>query len=359
MRQHRTSIVLVCSLALPAAIAPGAAAQHSTTATGPRAVVWGGSSSALAAPGTEEDPTLVRERFVGSRTDRILWDGEGPVLDVQVSPTGEHVAFREKIWREDVDPAEASYVSESVTPDGSRREHRLYENEVLWVVDRVGHPVRRVERVRRFTWSPDGAAVAYVVGDYYEGGVGFADPETFVLDVASGRTREIADGGVDLHWAAHDGALYVERLGAPVLRYDPRTDAVEATELAGIHFSPDGSLYYAATREGLPFRLFRTTDHHEITGDSGFLRSFAHGIVDARGWVAERTLAIASSLPGPPTDFVYRVGDEEARRVEGRVQGLVDGGESVLVAREGELTVRPLAALERVRAAVPTRAVAP
>lgn len=355
MRQRRTSIVLVGLLAVTAALPPAAAAQDSTAATGPREVVWAGSTSALAATGAGEDPTLVRERSLGSRTDRILWDGEWPVLDVQVSPTGEHVAFREKVWREDVDPAQASYVSETVTPEAGRRTHRLYENEVLRIVDRLGHPVHRVERVRRFTWSPDGTAVAYVVGDYYEGGVGFVDPETFVLEVASGRTRRIADGGVDLHWAAHDGALYVERLHAPVVRYDPGAEAVEETELQGIHFSPDGSLYYAATREGLPFRLFRTVDHREITGDSGFLRSFAHGVVDARGWLAERTLVIASSLPGQAADLVYRVGDEEARRVEGRVHGLVDGGRSVLVAREGELAVRPLAALERVRSAVPAR----
>lgn len=300
-----------------------------------------------------DDASVVREVAVGSSTDRVLWRGDGPVFDVTSSPTGTYVACREKVWVEDVRPTEASYVSRSRTAEGERESHHLHENEVLRILDRSGELVRSVDRVRRYVWSPDGEKVAYVAGDYYEGGVGFTNPRTFVLEVASGETRELGIAGFDLHWATFDGRLYVRRIvpatEARVVRYDPDTGAVEATAHRGIHFSPDGSLYYAAPSEGLPFRLYRSADDREITAESPFLESFPFGNVQARGWYGETTLVIAPSLPGQGGDLVYRLGEPEASRVDGRVLALLEGGAEVLLSRDGEVAVEPLAAFERVQ----------
>ncbi len=91
------------------------------------------------------------------------------------------------------------------------------------------------------TWSPDGAALAYVART--EAGVrgGPGPPTVFVLDVTDGTTRAIG-GGESVAWSPDPGRLAVETVGGMIELSDPAGARTGVTEGRRPAWSPDGSL---------------------------------------------------------------------------------------------------------------------
>lgn len=139
----------------------------------------------------------------------------------------------------------------------------------LFVITPEGDVVLKVTGVYRFSWAPDGESIAYIVGNYTEGGLGFTPSSIWIYQMKEAVARKLPCLGHDLCWAEHDSNLYIWSIepskGDCVYQYSLNDgQAIESTH-KGINFSPDGKYYYAPQYEGGPFRLFLTATDVEIT----------------------------------------------------------------------------------------------
>jgi len=137
------------------------------------------------------------------------------------------------------------------TGENGEREYRVPPRNELVILDARGQVVRRVEEdVRHYIFSPDGGSIAYVVGSYYEGGVGFEPEGVFVMEIATGATEKVDAGGVyELSWTRTEteDALHLRTLATAVRqkvqRYDFRTRRLSAVPSGAFHVSPDAAFY--------------------------------------------------------------------------------------------------------------------
>jgi Tol biopolymer transport system component len=172
--------------------------------------------------------------------------------------------------------------------------------------------------------SPDGAHVAYTAlpagaSDALSG----STARLWLLDVASGATRLLADG-IDLRsapvWSPASDAVVVRRStgseSGELLRIDlngsTETVVAQATGLYPIDFSPDGGVLYYATLSAAGTDLMRAT--LSTAGAAGAPQPVAHlsdGI--ARNWRLSpdgKQLAYLAAAPaGAPTAYVVKVLD--------------------------------------------------
>lgn len=271
------------------------------------------------------DPRAVYLRELPAGGEEAIWAGEWPLSDLQISPTGEHIAFREHRSRHGVGLG----------------------TDVLRVITNRRRLVATVPAVYRYSWSPEGHEIAYITGVETEGWIGYREESTWVLDLRTGERRQIYDGGRDVSWAGWDGRIYISLLTTDpvkVVAYDRRSRTVGPTEYHGIHFSPDGRYYYRNSSEGEPFELFRRADHRRITGESDFLTSHfgTDRVFQARGWLDRGHLVLEWPFPGETVDFVYDCDSDIAHEVPGRVVAGLRGLSELLVFRQGAFAVQPL-----------------
>lgn len=140
----------------------------------------------------------------------------------------------------------------------------------LVVIDLMGTVVSRIERnVRPHTWCGD-ACLAYIEGEYYEGGLGFKPKGAFMLDLQTG--TETAIEGIPapyaLIWTPFDTSLYfksISRNGVSVVRYSLLNRLVTATPYKDFRFSPSGKHYLQRSDEaGDTTRLYETATNRRV-----------------------------------------------------------------------------------------------
>lgn len=119
----------------------------------------------------------------------------------------------------------------------------------LVVLDATGKVVHRVERdVQTYVFSPDGRQLAYVVGRWYEAGIGFLPEALFVLDLQTWQERQIPEvtDPYELNWlqTEDEDALFARTLGPVpkkhVMRYDLKRRRAQVEPNGAFHISPDG-----------------------------------------------------------------------------------------------------------------------
>ena len=253
---------------------------------------------------------------------RILHDSGWRVSRVELAPSGSRIALTERLFEENA--RNGNYFVKRIA-DGAEVTDRYYENSRLIILDAGGGVVADpVDAVRDYAWSPAGDKVAYVTGDYYEGGMGFLSTGTWILDVSSGRSKKIHESGWGVTWTEwdDDGIYMLELSGQParVLRYDMNRDEVGPTGHRGLFFSPGGRYYFDPAGDGEPTRVFETDGDRDVTMDHEFLASGDARYLRPRGWLDDRTLVI----PHPTSDWrdvLYFVDEKSASVADGRVIG--------------------------------------
>ncbi len=225
-----------------------------TGRTSPRAAVAPPIAAAVAAqpPVAEPQPLLVkrdttdrrlllRADLVTKKSIPLYRAAENKVLfEVAVSPASRYTAVLES--------------TDGVVVDG---EYQVPPRNELVVLDAAGREVRRVQdNVQRYLFSPDEKQIAYIVGDYYEGGVGFLPRGAFLMDIATGATEPIAAADpYELGWATggRENAVLLRVLAdeppKKVLRYDVAARRVSTVPSGAFHVSPDGAFYLEQSYE--------------------------------------------------------------------------------------------------------------
>jgi len=164
------------------------------------------------------------------------------------------------------------------TPEGKHDFEVLPKNSMV-IIDTSGSVLYSLdEDVRKIVWSPDGNKIAYITGEYREGGVGFRTTGIYVFDLTDGSRKEITKdfeydtlrgyhgGGYNLNWAVHDSNLYIaefDRFGGNYM-YDPKTGKTRQVSYKGIHFSPDGRYYLELRPEDSP-HLYVSATNEDLT----------------------------------------------------------------------------------------------
>ncbi len=176
---------------------------------------------------------------VGGRQRELYRTPEGSLADALVSPRERYVAVLRThpgIWMED------------------RGWARPPRNDLV-LLSRSGRVLRGIgEDVRRFIFSPDATHLGYIVGNHFDGGIGFEPRGVKLLEISSGRIRQVALHPrfvpYDLHWVrtSREDAVLIKVLGDPEvgqIRFAPRGGAgPEADSSRDFHLSPDGRYYY-------------------------------------------------------------------------------------------------------------------
>ena len=211
----------------------------------------------------QDQPLLIRidgQRVVmvfdpATRSERTLYETtlQG-VTTASVSPSSDYVAFLE------VAPGR---VAGGAYVDPPRSE--------LVVLTGRGDEVARLSDVHRYSWCCGQHGVAYVTGEYYEGGVGFRPGSTHWIDLRTRASEELPGppAPVEIGWAHFDSAIYVRNLspvnGVRVFRYRRSLRTLEETPYRAMDFSPDGRFYLSHPTDGDPvLRLFETATNREV-----------------------------------------------------------------------------------------------
>jgi hypothetical protein len=206
----------------------------------------------------------------------------------------------------------------------------------LVVIDSMGRVVSRIERnVRLYTWC-GAECLAYIVGEDYEGGVGFMPKGAFRLDLQTG--TETAIEGIPapyaLMWAPFDTSVYFKSFarpnGANVIRYSLLSGLVTATPYRDFHFSPSGK-HYLQPRDGAndTIRLYETATNRLVP------LPISTALGEPGGWVFDHGdyLLFGRRLPprldpggegirrGIPGPMEYAIYDVTSRRIVRKVPG--------------------------------------
>jgi hypothetical protein len=318
-----------------------------------RIVVYGGGYYSHRSQNPQDLQILYAEELA-TNVPKILYRGEGALSDIQASQEDDLVAVIERSWEENVSKERATYVDRRVNESGQVIEFYYAEGSTLVVLDLDGTIIGRIANVRRYAWNPRGGRIAYISGDYSEGGFGFRSTGTWVYDISTRQAEQIHSAGWDVHWASVDGDVYIydpfdEAFpDTHVLRFDPGTNQLLATPHEGIYLSPNGSYYYVQGREGTPLKVFQTETDSEVPVDLSIESSERARLADyARGWFDEQTLIVASPVPNDDQDYLCDVSTGTIRRASGPVipirgyddQVLVLEGTSVVEQRVSDLDV--------------------
>ncbi len=172
--------------------------------------------------------TLLRGDLVSGRTQVLYRSPLDVVSTVRVAPEGRFTAALE------------------TEVDG---DYRSPPRNQLVILDPTGQVVHRVDRdVQTYIFSPDGQRMAYVVGRWYEGGVGFLPTALYILDLSTWQERRLPEvtSPYELHWlqTEDEDSLLSRTLGEQppgrVMRYDLRRRRASVEPAGAFHISPDG-----------------------------------------------------------------------------------------------------------------------
>jgi len=281
--------------------------------------------------------------------DTLLWNGAHPISKFDLSSDDHLLAFVSHELQEDVEPDAANYVVRTSDRRGHTATRHYWEDSLLRVIDRRGTELETLSRVRAFAWQPGSRKLAYITGDYFEGGLGFSSTGTWVLVAGSGQAPvQVHDGGYDLAWGPQ-GRLLIMDLGATgptTLAYDPAEGGLVAVAFRGIHFSPGHSYFYRPGYEGLSFALYRAEGNQEITDSVGLFGSRRYRSAYPEGWLDDKTL-ILRSAEATQEDLLLDLADETVLRVGGRVLGLGSSRETLVALVDDQVQVLSRTALPR------------
>ncbi len=207
----------------------------------------------------------------------------------------------------------------------------------LLVINPHGETVARVAgNVQRYTWCGD-HCLAYIAGEYYEGGVGFKPTGAFVLNLDT--REELPVPGLpapyDLTWTPFDTSIYFKSIGrAPgenVFRFSLSRGTVSVTPYRDFGFSPSGKYYLSMRGEGRDTtQLYETRlnrpvslpDRRTFGEPSGWV--FAEGsflLLGRRAIGQNRDSMHKEIRVGQPPMAEYTIYDVESRRVNQRLSG--------------------------------------
>ena len=280
---------------------------------------------------------------------------EGVLVDIQAARQGELVGVIERLWEENVSKERATFVDRRADETGQIIEVYSAEVSRLLIFNLAGVVVGMIDDVRRYAWDPGGGRIAYLTGSYSEDRFGFEPTGTWVYDLDSGQAERVYEQGREVEWAAWDGNVYIWDLvtqdtggaQASVLGFDPETGDLFPTLHQGIHFSPQGTYYFAQGAEGAPPRVFRSDTEEELDVVLSIESADRTRIAgSARGWLDENTLIFPSPDPSQAGDYLYNIESGTARYAPGAVmpEKGPDGG--VLILEGASVVERPLSELD-------------
>lgn len=338
MKKKILLAMLACFLLQVAVSAQGRAFHYDPRH---RRVIFGGNAYFSAGILRKKDETVrkvIYAQRLSAGEQQILWKGERYLSDITPSPDGRIVAFIEHWWQENVPAEKANYMDRRYT---NAREivTYYYENQKLMLITAEGQFIQAIDRVRRYVWSPDGAKIAYITGNYTEDYPGFRTTGTWIMDFASDTAQKICETGYEVEWARFDGNVYIDTYDdRGVLKYDPRSSKLEPTPYKGIYFSDDGKYYYAFNREGSDFRLYSTEggEHLIERAEAADVRNL--GILVPIGWApGVSRLLLQVGVGSGRRHFIYDV--ERAKIVELKEAVISWGanGREVIVLRDGRM----------------------
>ncbi|MCA9554418.1 MAG: PAN domain-containing protein [Myxococcales bacterium] len=305
----------------------------------------------------EQEAPLIVRRASRSRKSLVRWNAAtNSLLDLYESP---------KDSVQDVDvSADDRFVAVIEGTDGVLNANGDYETPPknrLLILDGQGRQVLVIDAdVQTYKFSPDGSKLAYVVGTYYEGGVGFTPESAWVVDlVAPGHPRvRVPDieNPFEVDWLTtkSEPVLYLRALPAAqatrpdrVLRFSPTQRKTEAAEdQDAFHFSPDGAFYLmqgAARAEAGLCTARRVADCTQVV-ERGTKKVMTLNLSGrARGWAYGReALLLAEQRQGD--DAKTMVMDVRANKVMETFDGTVpkDRGETGWVTSARQVLVVPV-----------------
>ena len=197
------------------------------------------------------DPTNIARVLVvrGDAPPSVLKTFDGSVVETAPSPSGTLVG------------AVVAHRSKTM---GAPRTFRLH------VLEASGETMRTIDHVQKFVFSPDEQYIAVIRGAGYEGGPGFFPESTEILGLAGPDLGPIKglEKATDLKWSTFedDGLVLLARVfegRTTILEFILETRVVVPTQFLGLHFSPDGRLYYLTPGEALRANLCQAGLAHD------------------------------------------------------------------------------------------------
>lgn len=278
--------------------------------------------------------TLLRGDLVTGRT-QVLYRSRLDVLStIRVAPRGRFTAVLETAVNETYE--------------------RPPRNQLV-LLDATGQPAHRVERdVQTYVFSPDGKQLAYVVGRWYEGGVGFVPTALYILDLDTWQERRVPEvtSPYDLHWLQTEAedVLLSRTLGEQppgrVVRYDVRRRRASVDPSGDFHLSPDGR--YVLKRADELIAEGRCNTDQDVcvqvrerqSGRIVDLVDLPHGAAHPVDWVYDRGHLLLLSRRRQERRAMTTV--RGRRRIEGqRVMGVREAENVVLDVATGRAVERP------------------
>jgi len=274
----------------------------------------------------------------GSAAEVLIWNGSYGISDISLSANGQLVAFLEHRFDEGVPSLQGNYttVIENGGKAGNQTVHH-FEDIVLKVITRAGVERLSIPRVRDFAWAPSGKTIAYITGDYLEGGVGFVSTGVWRANGAGrGAPVQIHNTGYDVAWETQGDGLFIWSFtagGGEAKYYHPKKGSLTASYRQGIHFSPDAKYYYRPGYEGNDFRLYDGGSNADLTADLGFFAAASLRSAQPRGWLDDDLLIV----PDGDEDLLIDIEEGYAMMAGGRVLGsgstqgsvVIDGDQGV------------------------------
>lgn len=223
--------------------------------------------------------------------------------------------------------------------------YRVLPASELVVLNTTGSIVRRVaKRVQRYVWCGN-TCLAYIVGDYSEGGPGFIPESAFVHNLASSSATLVSESlrPVDLRWAQFDSSVYLKVYRtapdqARIYRYHLATAALSSTPNLDLHFSASGRYYLHLPDESdQQFRLYDVRTNREVRVSElaaigvplEWVFTGPNHLLIARASTAPRLAQPPGGLRRPPPkpaldsgrDVDYAIFDLDARRIVRSLRG--------------------------------------
>jgi hypothetical protein len=186
--------------------------------------------SAITTAQGEEGKVIVTD-LKTRETREIYRPAAGQLFEMKVAPRTNYLAVRERVRQ---------FEGMRVT----------LERMTLHLLGPDGVELDAIDKVRDYSWSPDGRYLAYVTGDVVKKDSPFQNAVAWMLDIANRRRSKVTDNGYVVRWASFDGRLYIRKWDYTkntlddVVAYDPSTESLSVTGHHSMWFSPSGSYYY-------------------------------------------------------------------------------------------------------------------
>ena len=260
-----------------------------------------------------------------------LYRGDGLISQLKLSPDDNFISFIEYVDTDDADPMLATSTLRYVATDGETSTIYRYRQFMLHILKFTGEPSAAYPRVQRYSWSPDSTQVACITGNIGEDAPGFTSDGVYIHNAEGPIAYQgaaIFDNGIDVAWANHDGNIYIRTDGRKqelaseedplVIVFDTAKQNAFKTAYEDIYFSTNGSYYYAPSRHGGTFRLFRTSDNADITANNNFLVELGD-FLQPCFWRDDNKIVMPSAKEPHSKFYHLKVTNPRGQHIEGLV----------------------------------------